>query len=249
MQEQEIIEHIKTHGNTNLITDSGLPTNQQIFAIGDSHTIFYYNSMKIKEHWFYQCELPLTIYGLLNIDLPIYNIGTILSNKHELYNIKANDYVLMYFGFNDIQKNVYVYFSNEWKHKIKGFMTAYINYVISCKTKYQFIPIIPSIYPNPHEKAIGVHSNGTNLERTVYTKYANQILKELCHINNLLFLDIYDFISDENGYIKTEYSVDFIHLDYNNKFIQNYVETKIFEVIQNHQSATDQHQHQHQHTM
>ena len=130
MDQQNIIEHIKIHGNTNLITDSGLPNNQQIFAIGDSHTIFYYNSMKIKEHWFFHCIFPLTIYKLLECSLPIYTIGTILGNEHELYNIKENDYVIMSFGYNDIQKNVYVYFVNDWKQNIEEFMTKYIQYII-----------------------------------------------------------------------------------------------------------------------
>jgi hypothetical protein len=226
---EEVAKHIATYGNTNLITDSGLPTKQQIFAIGDSHTIFYYNSMKIKEHWFFNSNFPLTIYGLLHSDLPIYDIGNILSNSHELYNIKENDYVLMYFGFNDIQKNIYVYFGNEWQEKIKEFMGKYIDYIISLKEKYKILPIVISIYPNPHEKAIGINSNGTNLERTQYTKYANTILNELCHKNNLLYLDIYDFITDENGYIK--YTADFIHLDHDNTFIRNYIENKIFELI------------------
>jgi len=45
----ELIQNeIKKNGNTNFITDSGLSSGQEIFAIGDSHTIFFYNSLKIK---------------------------------------------------------------------------------------------------------------------------------------------------------------------------------------------------------
>lgn len=229
-----INEHIKKYGNTNLIANSGLSNDKQIFAIGDSHTIFYYNSMKVKEHWFFNCVFPLTIYKLLNIILPVYKIGTILGNGHELYNIKTGDYVLMYFGYNDIQKNVYVYFANNWQQKIEQFMTTYINYVMNCKREYNIIPIIPSIYPNPHESAKGMNSNGTNNERCKYTQYANSVLNRLCKEHNLLYLDIYDFITDDNGYIKVEYSTDLIHLDYNNTFIREYVETKIYELIETH---------------
>ena len=42
------------------------------------------------------------------------------------------------------------------------------------------------------------------------------------------------FITDENGYIKNEYSKDLIHLDHDNQFIQNYVESKIDELIREH---------------
>jgi hypothetical protein len=61
MISKELIEaEINKNGNTNLITNSGLESGSQIFAIGDSHTIFFYNSMKIKEHW-----LGCTIYNLI----------------------------------------------------------------------------------------------------------------------------------------------------------------------------------------
>lgn len=97
-----IDNEIQKNGNTNLITDSGLLSGSQIFAIGDSHTIFFYNSLKIKEHWGYGSKIPLTIYTLLRDNLDIYSVGTLLGNGHEKYNIKMGDYVIFFYGYNDM---------------------------------------------------------------------------------------------------------------------------------------------------
>jgi hypothetical protein len=140
----------------------------------------------------------------------------------------------MYFGYNDIQKNAHIYFNiddGDWKTNISDFIDKYIHYVMFIKQKYKIIPILSCIYPNPRENAKGVNYNGSNDERVEYTKHANKILAELCKTNGLLFLDIYDFIADEYGYIKCEYTADFIHLDYNNSFIKEYIETEIYKLI------------------
>lgn len=227
--EELVNEEMKKHGNTNLITDSGLKSGSQIFAIGDSHTIFFHNSLKIKEHWFYGGTLPLTIYRLLNEDLEIYNIGNILGNLHEKYNIKENDYVIFYFGFNDIQRNIHLHHENKWKEEITNLFTNYINKVMTLKNKYNIKPIIPCVYPNPLPNAQGQHPCGSYEQRTIYTKFANNVLQNLCQINNLPFLDIYNLITDDNGFIKKDITSDYIHLDYNNITIRDLVENKIFE--------------------
>lgn len=234
MFQSDIEKEISLHGNTNLITDSGLNTGAQVFAVGDSHTIFFYNSMKIKEHWVYQSNIPLTIYRLLQEGLDIYNLGNLLGNGHEKYNIKNGDYVIFYYGFNDIQKNINIYAENRWREEIEHLFTKYIEYIVLLKQKYDITPIIPSIYPNPLPEALGQNSNGSYDERKMYVLEANKILKDCCQEHNVLYLDIYDIITDDNGFIRREYTTDFIHLDYNNSDIRKIVETLIFKLIHNH---------------
>jgi lysophospholipase L1-like esterase len=230
MINQDLINNeIKKNGNTNLITDSGLISGAQVFAIGDSHTIFYYNSLKIKEHWFFDCKLPPTIYRLLNEDLDIYNIGNNLGNLHEYYNIKENDYVIFYLGYNDIQKNIHQHFADNWETEIMELFQKYVNKVIELSTKYKIKPIIPCVYPNPRPNALGVNCNGSYEERKNYTIFANSILKNICNKNNIFFLDIYDLITDEYGFIKYDITNDNIHLDYNNIELRELIENKIFE--------------------
>jgi hypothetical protein len=227
-----ILEHIKKYGNTNLISDSGLPCGSQIFAIGDSHTIFFHNSLKIKEHWLCVHELPLTIYKLINNDLNLYEIGNILRNGHENYNIKEKDYVIFFFGYNDMQKYIYLHYRDNWKHEIDNLINNYVNKIVLYKNKFKIIPIISCIYPNPRDGAIGTDCYGSNIERLQYILYANKILKNLCENLKLNFLDTFQIISDNKGQLKNNYTIDNIHLDYNNEELRNIIENEIYKLIQ-----------------
>lgn len=228
MNESLIADEILKNGNTNLIANSGLASGSQVFAIGDSHSIFFYNSMKIKEHWFGMSGLPVTIYKLLSSNLDLYNIGNIIKIKHEHYNIKKNDYVIFFYGFNDVQKNINKYAKNNWKNEIQSLFSKYIDYVKSLSEKYEIIPIISCVYPNPRIGAVGQNSYGTAEERTQYTIFANHFLEHHCKQNNVYFLNIYDNIKDDLGFIKNEFTKDKIHLDYDNADLRNYIENEIF---------------------
>jgi hypothetical protein len=201
----------------------------EIFAIGDSHSIFFHNSIKIKEHWI-GLKLPITIYSLLKQNLDILNIGTILGNGHEKYNIKEYDTVIFFFGFNDIQRNIYLHAKNHWKKEIDILMTNYINLLINYKDIYKLNIIVPSIYPNPRPNAEGQNALGSFSERQSYCIYANNLLKNLCIKYNVHFLDIYNIISDENGFIKNDITIDNIHLDCNNNNIRAIIESKILDL-------------------
>ena len=77
-----------------------------------------YNSSHIKEHWLGFYGLPVTIYQLLKNPIDILNIGTIMGNGHENYNIKEGDFVLFFYGWNDIQKNIYKYHKENFEIEI-----------------------------------------------------------------------------------------------------------------------------------
>lgn len=227
-----IAEEIEKHGNTNFITDSGLSSGQQIFAIGDSHSIFYYNSLKIKEHWGFGGKIPLTIYTFLQDDFNPYYVGTRLGNGHELYNIKQGDHVLFYYGFNDIQKNIYLHANHRWKDEIDTLFTNYINKLVLIRSEYDINIIVPCIYPNPRPDAKGVDCHGSYEERQMYIDYANQLLRIECLKHKLPFLDIYDIIIDQDKkYINEKISSDSIHLDYNNREVQKNIEDIIISII------------------
>ena len=205
--------------------------NMTIFATGDSHSIFFHNSPVIKEHWLGFSSLPLTWFRLLHEGLDIYNIGNILGNGHETYNIKNGDHVLFYYGWGDIQKNIYKYAKNNYKEGIDFLITKYILLLIDYNTKYGIIPIVGCIYPNSitteFTNATNLTINGTTAERSKYIKYANLTLSNKCKENNLKFFDIYDLISDEDNLIRKDYTVDGIHLDYNNTYLRNIIDEKL----------------------
>jgi lysophospholipase L1-like esterase len=144
-----------------------------------------------------------------------------------------SDFVLMNFGFNDIQRNIYLHASNKWKEEINNLINKYIEIILTFKTKFEIIPIVSFIYPNPGSNAKGQNSMGSLEDRRIYTIEANSILKNLCSEKKILFFDIYNFITDENGIIKKSFTIDDIHLDYNNKFLREYLDNKIIELCKN----------------
>lgn len=224
MDVDTINEHYSKYGNTNLITNSGLK-DKQIHAIGDSHTIFFHNSMKIYEHWGYK----VSMYDFTNSNVDLYKLGNILGNGHEKYNIKMNDYVLLYHGYNDVQKHFFIHYRYDIEKQAKKLIDQYIEKVLYCQIKYSITPIISCIYPvSINKKSLDVR--GSDVERIKYTLIMNQLLEARCKENSILFLNIYYDIS-KNNRLDAKYTVDGTHLDYNNEELRQYIETKIYELI------------------
>lgn len=229
MNKYEIIDEIKKNGNTNFITDSGFKNNIQIHAIGDSHAIFWHNSLKIYEHWGYD-KIPITMFKFIESDLNLYDIGKLLGNGHEKYPIKQNDIVLFCYGYNDFQRRIIEKSSTEnINNDIKIILQKYIETINKMKNKYNIIPIINCIYPNHLSYAKNINSINTPEFRKNINEYGNNYLRKLCIQNNIEFFDIYDFISDENGFIKNEYTFDGIHLDYNNEYLRNVIDNMLID--------------------
>ena len=203
-----------------------------IFAIGDSHSIFFHNSEIIKEHWVSFAGLPLTWYQLINRGLDLYNVGTKLGNGHEKYNIKSGDFVLFCYGWNDIQKNIYKYAKDNYKSEIEHLINKYGELLKNYKNKYNITPIIQNIMPNPLKESKSI--NGDADVRNMYIKYANQYLFKYCKDNNILFFNVYDLVADENGYFKNIYTKDKIHLDYDNVFLRKTIDTKLINLVNQH---------------
>lgn len=226
---------VLTHGNTNFIADSGFESKQQIFAIGDSHCLFFTKFMKIKNHWLY--GMPITIYTLLRDGLDIYNIGNDLENHqgefgkgHSAYNIKENDFVIFFFGWNDMQKNIHLHAADRWKDEIDDLIHKYVHTI--SMSKGHIIPIIANIYPNPRMGADIQTMRGSEDERRNYILYANSILRKLCIENEILFLNLYDLISDENDVIREEFTHDNIHLDWTNLNLIAFIENQIVKMCE-----------------
>ena len=226
---QIIEEEILLNGNTNLISDSGLKSGSQIFAIGDSHSIFFYNSMLIKEHWASE-NLPVTINKFLKIEFDIHHIGDILGNGHERYNIKSEDFVIFYYGYNDIQRNVYVHCQNDYASMLDEILLRYIQKIKLIESERNINPIVSCIYPIPRVGAVGVDIKGSDEVRIEYTKYANSKLLRLCEQFDIRYLNLYDKLVDTKGYIREEITNDLIHLDYNNEELRIIVEDYILKL-------------------
>lgn len=214
----------------------------KILAIGDSHSIFFHNSTKIIEHWVGFRNLPITWYRLIKEGLDIPNIGTIIGNGHEKNNIEIGDYVLFCYGWNDIQKNIYLNHKDDYKSGIDNLIDDYISLLKKYENDHGINPVIYSLPPNPLTD--GVDSHGSPEERNEYIKYSNNELENKCLINSLLFFNIYDIISDENGYFKKEYtfgnnpySKEGVHLDYDNFELKEVIDNKLIKLCEDHKNG------------
>ena len=218
----------------------------KIVALGDSHSIFYSKSKsndkcisKFFEMWLgFNTTLPLTWYRFINEEMDLYNVGTIIANNssnlntRKIYidnNIKNGDYVLFSYGWNDIQKNIKKYASDNYKEELNNLIENYIKKIETYKNKYKIIPIIQLIHPNPlkHKNTI----NGSSEERLNYILYANKFLKEICKKKHLLFFDIFDIVSDDKGFINKNYTNDGIHLNHNDENIHDIIDNKLIDLV------------------
>ena len=208
-------------------------TQKSIFAIGDSHSIFYYDSEKINHHWAGWGGMPVTMYKFNEEGLPLYNIVERLQpGEICTKNIKENDIVLFFYGWNDIQKNIYKYAKDNYQNEINNLVTKYIELIqtYSDGSQYKINPIISCVYPIPLSNNDTIF--GSEEERIEYTTLINHKLKEECEKNNIPFFDILDSINDA-GKIKTDcVDNDGTHLDRKNQELRNKIEHQLFDLIQ-----------------
>jgi len=204
----------------------------KIFAVGDSHSIFYFNSKLINHHWVGWGGMPVTIYKLIEEGIPLYNIVEKLPPGDICkINIKPDDYVLFCYGWNDIQKNINKYSNGDYINLIDYLVNYYIKIIkkYSDGTLYKIKPIVNCIYPIP------IITNNTILgsedERIKYTLYMNEKLKDECQKNNIPFFDIYDIISDNNKFKKNICDNDGNHIDRDNYELRIIIESKLIETI------------------
>jgi hypothetical protein len=216
-----------------LYMNNTFPSNlPKVFAVGDSHSIFYFKSKTVKHHWLGWGGMPVTMYKFIEKGVPLYNIverlppGDICN-----INVKDNDIVLFCFGWNDIQKNIYKYGKDNYEEMIHNLVVDYINSIkkYSDGTHYKIRPIINCVYPLP--LSINDTIFGTDEERIQYTILINSKLKEECAKSNLPFFDIYDILNN-NGKLKPELlEKDGTHLNLENHELRMIIEDKLFKLI------------------
>ena len=100
---------------------------KNIFAVGDSHSIFYSYLTKIKHHWVGWWGMPVTIHKLIEEGLPLYNI--VDPGDKSNTNVKENDIVLFCYGWNDVQKNIYKYAKDNYENEINNLVKKYVELI------------------------------------------------------------------------------------------------------------------------
>ena len=203
-----------------------------ICAGGESHSLYYCDSNIVNHHWVGWGGMPVTMYQLLIKGLPLYNIVERLQPGDICkINIKENDVVLFFYGWNDIQKNIYKYGNNNYKNLIDNMTTNYVKLIkdFSNGVLYKIKPIISCIYPIPQN--INNEIVGSKEDRITYTLYMNERLKCLCLENNIPFFDIYDLLQDDNIISSRVVDNDKTHLDRKNINLREKIEPLLLDLI------------------
>jgi lysophospholipase L1-like esterase len=203
-----------------------------IFAVGDSHTIYYFDSNIVNHHWVGWGEMPVTMHQLILRGLPLYNIVERLPPGDICHiNVKENDIVLFSYGWNDVQKNIYKYWKNSYKEAINSLVLSYIELInrFSNGTPYKIKPIVSCVFPIPQNT--NNNMTGSNEDRINYTIYMNEKLKELCLQNSIPFFNIYNLLQDNNIISSNVVDGDKTHLDRKNIKLREQIETQLKELI------------------
>lgn len=204
-----------------------------LFAIGDSHCIFYIDSPAIHHHWVGWGGMPVTMYTFVESGLPLYNIverlppGDICT-----LNIREGDYVLFSYGWNDVQKNIHTYSNGDYKHVIDTMVTQYIQTLrtYSDGTRFRIRPIVNCVYPIP--LSVNDAMRGSEEERIAYTRYMNERLRAACAEHTIPFFDIYDLLS-EHDKLRSEYADnDLTHLNRTHTGLRAILEEKLTAICQ-----------------
>jgi lysophospholipase L1-like esterase len=207
-------------------------SNINIFAVGDSHSIYYFDSNIVNHHWVGWGGMPVTMYQLVLHSLPLYNIVERLPPGDICHtNIKENDVVLFSYGWNDVQKNIYKYENESYKVAIDDLTNGYIKLIkqFTDGSYYKIQPIISCIFPIPQNT--NSEMTGSKEDRINYTIYMNEKLKDLCCQSNIPFFDIYDLLHENNIISSKVVDNDKTHLDRKSVELRKIIEDKLKELI------------------
>lgn len=195
-----------------------------IHVIGNSHSHYFSESTDIVAHachknhpYFQTYSIGAAIsYNFYEHHLPL--VRNIIVNE-----IKpaSTDYIMIC-GFHEIdcrwhlpKKMAELNLSLEYV--VDECLKRYFRTFISLKEDYDNLIVFGS-----HPSTTGGHNDdypnnpvyGDCLNRNKITKYFNTELEKLCISNNIHYLDIFDYLVDENGLTRMEYFRDYCHLNF-----------------------------------
>jgi hypothetical protein len=198
-----------------------------IYIFGDSHANFNMNTFP-KQH-----------INLYSNSITMHRIGrdNIIINFNEAY-INNDNVFIFFYGEVDCRCHIYkqLQLGRELDEIVESLVSSYFNTISKNIVKYNKIiigSITPPVNKQWHESIWGVITHefpilGSDEERVKYTNLMNNKLKEYCVKYNYIFLDTYDYYSNNNGLLIIDKS------DHNCHIIDNsYIHSKIIDILEN----------------
>lgn len=196
-----------------------------IYIFGDSHAGFNFKGLSIQHVNKY--ESSITMYRISR-DKQIINFSNSYNNENNIF--------VLHYGEVDCRCHIgkQLLLGRGLDAICSELVCEYINTIKNNITKYKKI-ILCSITPPMKKELYEINHEpithefpfiGSDDERVIYTKLVNKLLKEYCEANNFMFLDTYDYYSEEDGTLKYELSDKCVHINDN-----NYINYKLGELV------------------
>jgi len=148
------------------------------------------------------------------------------------FGIKNNDTIIFCFGEIDCRCHVHKHISKDKTYQmiINSIINNYIDAIKintdNCKIELKNICIynvVPPVNKYNTKENTDYPFLGSDDERKQYHLYFNKLLKQKCEENNWIFFDIYNFYTDEKGFLKKSLSDNNVHIK-NGLYIQKFIE-------------------------
>lgn len=202
----------------------------KIHTIGDSHCYAGWNKIRgVNCHHLG----PVLAYSFGRDKLARFNIKDMKINE--------NDIVIFCFGEIDCRIHVdkYITAARDYKEVIEEIVLLYISGIDANVAQYNTLNVcVYNVVPPPEHPIIdtngGIYSSrGTPEERKQYVQYFNTILARECAIRNYIFIDIYKYYTNKKGFLNTELSDGWVHINESNplKYILNKTQQQIVSQI------------------
>lgn len=177
-----------------------------ILVIGDSHSYAGWENISIPEIKIKSLHLgPKLMYSFGKSKMKVVNDN----------NIKNIDVIVFCFGEIDVRCHIPKY-KNEYEKVIENLVD---NYFESIKSNVNILSNIKVCVYNipPPSKSFEVKNKnfpfvGTDQERKIYTLTLNEKLRESCKKNKFVFIDIYSFYCDDEGFLNEKVSDGTVHI-------------------------------------
>ena len=189
-----------------------------IHTIGDSHAKIPWNNISFN-----------------NIEIDVHHLGPRLMHtvgekpwltSIKNFNIKKKDIVMYCFGEIDCRCHVWKHRSKGYKNVINSLVNEYFTSIIKSTEKLKrsavyIHSVVPAIKKKQqlHNEVKELPFLGKDQDRRKYVEYMNYALEKSCKKHGFIFFDVYDFYSDEDGFLNYNLSDKSVHIE-NPKFIK-----------------------------
>lgn len=184
-----------------------------IHTIGDSHASNKISVWKDCKNINYHYLGPILCYSF----------GKEKLNRCDIrkFNIKDNDTIVFCLGEIDCRCHInkFVTKENTYQNIINNIVNDYIDAINininSCEITLKNIciyNIIPPVQKINTVENLQYPYRGSDEERKQYVLYFNELIKQKCKENNWIFFDIYNFYTDDNGFLNKKFSDNNVHI-------------------------------------